>query len=60
MAYENAFTTIRLVGLMFFGSKKLPELARARALASSEGKIDNLHLQRRQEVNSSHSLSRGI
>ncbi|MFL6492785.1 MAG: hypothetical protein ACJ70O_06785 [Nitrososphaera sp.] len=49
-----------LVGLVFFGSKTLPELVRARALSSREGKIDNLHLQRRQEVNSSRSLSRGI
>ena len=29
MAYENALIIIMLVGLVFFGSKKLPELARA-------------------------------
>ena len=38
MAYENAFITIMLVGLVFFGSKKLPELVRARALSSREVK----------------------
>jgi sec-independent protein translocase protein TatA len=39
MAYENALIIIMLVGLIFFGSKKLPELARAIGRAQMEFEI---------------------
>lgn len=39
MAYENAFITLMLVGLVFFGSKKLPELARAGGRSQMEFEI---------------------
>ena len=39
MAYENAFITLMLVGLVFFGSKKLPELARASGRSQMECEI---------------------
>jgi sec-independent protein translocase protein TatA len=39
MAYENALIIIMLVGLLFFGSKKLPELARAIGRSQMEFEI---------------------
>jgi sec-independent protein translocase protein TatA len=39
MAYENALIIIMLVGLVFFGSKKLPELARAIGRSQMEFEI---------------------
>ena len=39
MAYENALIIIMLVGLVFFGSKKLPELARAIGKSQMEFEI---------------------
>jgi sec-independent protein translocase protein TatA len=39
MAYENALIIIILFGLVFFGSKKLPELARAIGKSQMEFEI---------------------
>jgi sec-independent protein translocase protein TatA len=39
MAYENALIMIILVGLVFFGSKKLPELARTIGRSQMEFEI---------------------
>jgi sec-independent protein translocase protein TatA len=39
MAYENALIIIMLVGLVFFGAKKLPELARAIGRSQMEFEI---------------------
>src|SRR5215218_6180893 len=39
MAYENALIIIMLFGLVFFGSKKLPELARAIGRSQMEFEI---------------------
>jgi len=39
MAYENALIILMLVGLVFFGSKRLPELARAIGRSQMEFEI---------------------
>jgi len=36
MAFENVLLVVILIGVVFFGAKKLPELARALGKAQSE------------------------
>jgi len=45
MAFENVLLVVILIGVVFFGAKKLPELARALGKAQSEfekGKRDSI------------------
>lgn len=45
MAFENVLLVVILIGVVFFGARKLPELARALGKAQSEfekGKRDSI------------------
>jgi sec-independent protein translocase protein TatA len=55
MAFENVLLVVILIGVVLFGAKKLPELARALGKAQSEfekGKRESIH-EASTEVNNS-------